>query len=107
MIFDYCDTVLLSIQKLPESGNGESKSPRIIYKYNDIHTLQFRERENKTCMRSPSLSLRAINKKKFTLMGRRREKEQNKYKANTLRAPGFCIYDCPGDTKHTNHPCET
>lgn len=51
MICDYSDMVLFSIQKMPEPGNVDRKSPRIIHKSNDmLTTWQFQEGENKTCI---------------------------------------------------------
>lgn len=65
--------------KIPEPGNVDSKSHKMIHKSNDMPTTwQFQERENKTCIRTPPphpLSLRAINKSNFTLMGTERKRE--------------------------------
>lgn len=56
----------------------------------------------------PLVSLRAINKDKFTLMGDRGGERETKqiYGQHAWGPSVFCIYECPGDTKHTNHPGE-
>ena len=91
---------------MPEPGNVDGRSPELFITLMTCSPISsdFKTDKMRLAYKLPS-SLRAINNSEFTLMGTVRKMETKQiYGKHTERALGFCIYGCPRDTKHTNHP---